>query len=137
MRIPIARALLALSSIVLLFGGVMHGLAYVKKAAPALDASHLASFFVAELKVLWLGDSTTLIGVGVIYAVAAISPRVTSGIVLLLVTAVPAATTLLLYGFLGGFYAAHLLAAATIMASVAALLLMLDTPISATSKTRD
>jgi hypothetical protein len=134
MHTQIARILLALSSLALLFGGVMHGLAFVKKAGPTLDVSHLPPFFVAELKVLWLGDSTTLIGVGVVYAVAAIVPKMTSGIVLLLITTVPAATTLLLYGFLGEFYAAHLLAAATIMASAGGLLLIPNASITATPK---
>jgi hypothetical protein len=128
MRARIARVLLSLSSITLLFGGLMHALAFVRKAAPALNASHLPAFFVAELKSLWLADSTTLIAVGVIYAVAAIVPRAIPGLVLLLVSAVPAGTTLLIYGFLGGFYAAHLLAASTLMASGAGLLRMFDAP---------
>jgi hypothetical protein len=122
MRNLFPRALLALSSAILIFGGVMHGIAFARKAAAALDASGLPTFFSNELKVLWLADSTTLIAVGVAYAVAAVYPRMVPPPAILLFSAIPAATMFLLYGLLGAFYAAHLLGAAILTAVVAALL---------------
>jgi hypothetical protein len=117
------RVLLGLSSAILLFGGAMHGVAYMLKAASAIGLSNLPPFLASELKVLWMADSTTLISVGATYAFLAVRPQAASGVVVLLITAVPAATTVLLYGFLGGFYAAHLLAAASVMGFAAGLLM--------------
>jgi len=114
--------LLSLSSAILIFGGAMHALAFVKKTASAIGSANIAPFLASELKVLWLADSTTLISIGIFFAFIAMKPSVASRFVVILVATVPAATTVLLYGFLGSFYAAHMLAAASAMAIAAALL---------------
>ena len=119
-RVP--RVLLSLSSAILIFGGAMHALAFVKKAASAIGSANIAPFLASELKVLWLADSTTLISIGIFFAFIAMKPSAASRFVVILVATVPAATTVLLYGFLGSFYAAHMLAAASAMAIAAALL---------------
>ena len=119
-RIP--TILLSLSSAILIFGGAMHALAFVQKAASVIGSANVAPFFASELKVLWLADSTTLVLTGGFFAFIAIKPSAASRLVVILVAAVPAATTVLLYSFLGNFYAAHLLAVASAMAIAAALL---------------
>jgi hypothetical protein len=72
---------------------------------------------------LWLADSTTLIGLALIFGVLALRPNSVSRPVLLLLALVPGATTALLYWFLGPFYAAHMLLLATAMVCVASLTL--------------
>ena len=114
------RALLAVSSATLILGGILHALAFTRKAGAAIDGASLAPFLASELKVLWLADSTTLISVGIFFAISAIKPEVASRIAILSVAAVPAATAALLYYFLGTFYPAHMLAAASVMAIAAA-----------------
>lgn len=90
-------------------------------AAAALDRARLAHFMVAELKVLWLADSTTLLMLALTTGYAALRRKPASGPLFFLVAAVPAATAVLLYTYLGRFYAAHMLLAASVMVAAAGL----------------
>jgi len=118
----LSRLLYALSALIFGFGGVMHALAFVRKALPTIAASNLAPFFQAELKTLWLCDSTTLVALAVLFGYLSVKPCAMSRTLVWLVALVPAGTTLLLYTFLGPFYAGHLLLAATVMAVLASAL---------------
>src|SRR5690242_15480775 len=118
----IPRILLGASAAICALGAIAHAAAYWRAAVPALASANLAPFFVAELKVLWLSDSTTLGGLALVFAYLAVRPRAGNGVVPILVALLPGATAALLYGFLGGFYAAHLLAAAAAMAVAAGVL---------------
>jgi hypothetical protein len=119
----VSRVLLSLAAVIYLFGAVMHANAFFKKASYIIEGSELKAFFSSELKVLWLADSTTLIGLAIIFGLIAARPAWATRPLILVLSWIPAATTALLYFFLGSFYAAHLLLAATLMVIVAALLL--------------
>jgi hypothetical protein len=120
----VARILLAVAAVICGLGATAHAGAYRSAAAPALENAHLAPFLGAELRVLWLADSTTLFGLCLLFGYLAARPRSASGVVVILASLVPGATAVLLYLFLGGFYAAHLLIAATASAAVAGILLV-------------
>lgn len=119
----IARLLLGSAAAIYAFGAAMHALAYAKSAGSRIGHSDLPPFFAAELKALWLADSTTLAVVAVLCALLAARPRAADKTAVALVAAIPAATATLIYVFLGGFYAAHMLMAASAMVFVASLLL--------------
>jgi hypothetical protein len=118
-----ARMLLVTAACIFAFGGVMHALAYVAKAAPQITNAHVAPFFGAELRGLWLIDSTTLLALACLCALVAARPSTAGGPVVMVVALVPAATAMVLYIFLGGFYAAHMLMAAAAMVFVAGWLM--------------
>jgi hypothetical protein len=116
------RLLLGTSAALLFFGGAVHALAF-KKAVAALEASNLPAFYANASKGLWLIDSASLVILGIVFALLAGRPGVTSGIVVALVALIPAATSALLYYFIGAFMPAHLLLAAAALAFTAGLLL--------------
>jgi hypothetical protein len=120
-RIP--RLLLAASAAIFAFGGMMHAAAYMAKASSNISAANLPPFLGAELKVLWLADSTTLMALALVVGFIAAKPVSAARAVVVLLALVPAGTTVLLYLFLGPFYAGHLLMAASVMVVVAGLLM--------------
>ena len=122
MKRHIPRLLLAASAVVFAFGGIMHAAAYVARASSSIDAANLPPFLGAELKVLWLADSTTLMALALLFGFIAAKPTSAARAVIVLLALVPAATTLLLYLFLGPFYAGHMLMAASTMVVIAGLL---------------
>ena len=118
----ISRLLLTLAAAIFLLGALMHAIAFTK-ASSLLGASTLKTFFSGELRALWLADSTTLLGLALVFALIAARPTWASRPLILASSWIPAATTALLYVFLGPFYAAHMLLAATLMVIVSGLLL--------------
>lgn len=104
------RFLLAFSSLLLVVGGAMHAAAF-KRTLVAIAASNLPPFFGNSLKLLWLGDSTTMFILAAVFGLIAARPSVVKGPVVLLLALIPAATAVLIYTFLGGFLAGHLLLA--------------------------
>jgi len=125
MRRVMSKVLLGSSSALLIFGGALHALAFFSKSSATIDKAGVSPFFASELKGLWFTDSTTLIAVGLILALAMLRsstpPLLKLSIILL--SSIPAATAAVLYWFLGGFFAAHLLMAAAALAVLAALLM--------------
>lgn len=119
MKPMVSRSLLALSAAIFAFGALMHALAFFAKASAGIDRAQVAPFMGAELKVLWLADSTTLLALALLTGLLALKPAAGTGPLIVLVAAIPAASTLLLYAFLGPFYAAHLLLAASAMTVIA------------------
>jgi hypothetical protein len=119
----ISRLLFGFAAAIFMFGAAAHAKAFFGRASRIIDASTAKVFFAGELKVLWLADSTTLMGLAVIFGLMAAKPRWAARPLILCVSWIPAATTALLYVFLGSFYAAHMLLAATLMIVVGALVL--------------
>ena len=117
------RGLLAGASAIFGIGGALHAAAFFSSAGRRIDGAALPAFMRAELKVLWLADSTTLISLALVYGFLAANPRRGDGPTVALVALIPGATTLLLYAYLGPFYAGHLLLAGTAMAAAAGALL--------------
>jgi hypothetical protein len=102
------RFLLAFSSLLSAVGGVVHAAAF-RKTLAAVAGSNLPPFFGNSLKMLWLGDSTTLFGLAAIFGLIAARPFAATRTVVVLLALIPAATAVLLYTFLGSFFAGHLL----------------------------
>jgi hypothetical protein len=114
-----SRILFGLAALIFALGGGLHALAFATKASAAIGASSVAPFMASELKALWLCDSTTLVGLALLFGFLAVRGGGASRAAILLVALIPAGTTAMIYGFLGAFYAAHLLAAATLMVVIA------------------
>src|SRR5260370_42298422 len=114
MTSPLSRLLLSISAALLLFGGVVHALAF-KKAAAAVADSNLAAFYAKALKGLWLIDSATLIILACLFGLLAVRPDMAGGPVVALMALIPAATAALLYYFVGAFMPAHLLLVASVL----------------------
>jgi hypothetical protein len=117
------RALLACAAFIFAGGGVLHAAAYFSKAHSVIEGAGVKVFFGNELKVLWLADSTTLVGLALALGLLSLRPAHGSRVLLLLLALVPGAITILLYAYLGPFYAAHLLLLGSIMVIIAALLM--------------
>lgn len=120
METNLARILLALSAVILAFGGTMHASAF-RKMLTAVDASNLQPFYASSLKGLWLIDAATLFTVAIIFAVISAQPTFASKSVVILLALVPAATAFFLYRFIGNFLPAHMLLASAAAAIIAAL----------------
>ena len=111
------RLLLAVSAILLAFGGIMHARAFGGTVA-AVAASNLPTFYAKSLKALWLIDSATLLTLSVIFGLIASRPYMARRPVILLLAVVPGATAYFLYRFLGNFLPAHMLVAAAVTAAL-------------------
>jgi hypothetical protein len=118
----ISRLFLAVAAAIFAIGGGLHAVAYLTSASPRIDGANVKGLFGAQLKVLWLADSTTLLALALLFGFIAARPNSISRPALLMVAVVPAATTALLYVFLGPFYAAHLLLLATALVVAAGLI---------------
>jgi hypothetical protein len=123
-RIP--RLLLAAAAGICVFGGAAHTAAFFATTSTSISRSGLSPILAAELKVLWLADSTTLLALALLFGFIAAKPNVASRAVIVLLAVMPAATAVLLYLFLGPFYAGHLLTAATVMVCLAGVLMRTD-----------
>jgi hypothetical protein len=121
-KLSVVRVLLVLAAAIYAFGALMHAKAFFGSADGIISSSSVKVFFSAELKVLWLADSTTLAGLAFVFALIAAKPIFATKPVILCLAWIPAATTALLYVFLGSFYAAHMLLAATLMVIVSGLI---------------
>jgi hypothetical protein len=90
-------------------GGVLHAAAYFSKTAAAIGSADLSPILRADLKALWLADSTTMMSMAIICAFLAVRPQSTAPLLTVLLALIPVCTAALVYAFLGPFYAAHLL----------------------------
>jgi len=118
-RLP--RILLAASSAILAFGGVIHTAAF-NKTVSTVASSNLPIFYGNALKALWLIDSATLIGLAIVFAFIAARPATASGSVIMLLALIPAATAVSLYTFIGMFPPSHMLLAAAVLTFLAGVL---------------
>ena len=122
MKSLLPRLLLTFASLVLGLGGLVHATAF-PKAAAALRASQLPTFYAGSCEGLWLADSSTLIVLAIAFAFAALRPAAFAGATVALLALIPASTATLIYLFVGPFLPAHLLLTASIAAGLAGLLL--------------
>lgn len=104
------RLLLVVSSFLAATGAAIHAAPF-NRALAAIGAANLKPFYANSFKALWLGDSTTLLIVAVLFAMIAARPSVATRPVVMLLALIPAAVAILIYAFLGGFFAGHLLMA--------------------------
>lgn len=118
-----SRTLLALAACIFAFGGVVHALAYVTKASAQISGAQVPAFFAAELRGLWISDSTTLLAVAFLCGFIAMRPTASGRPAIMLIALVPAAIACVLYAFLGGFYAAHMLLFGSAMVAIAGYLM--------------
>jgi hypothetical protein len=114
------RFLLAFASITLLLGGVIHASAF-HKAASALAAVDLPSFYANSFKALWLIDSATLIALAIVFGIITARPLMATRWTVVLLALIPAATAVLIYTFVGRFFPAHMLAVASVAAVLGGL----------------
>jgi len=121
MRQTASRILLAATSLVLIAGAVFHTSAFGKVVA-AVRVSNLAGFYGSGLKMLWIGQSVTLLILSVIYASAAIRPAIAPRPLLAALALFPASTAILLFLFFGAFFPSCLFLTCAVLASVAAVL---------------
>lgn len=119
MKKMMARLLFGGAAAIFGLGAAMHALAFRTHAISAIDQSRLPAFMGAELKVLWLADSSTLAMLALACGYLIFRPLSARGPVIFLLFAVPVATAALLYDFLGPFFAAHMLIAASLLVAVA------------------
>ena len=117
----IYRLLLVIAAAILFVGGTMHAMAFDKTIAAAAQ-SNLPPFFANSFLALWLIDSVTMVGLGLVFSLTALRPRAASAATIALLALIPAGTAGLLYFYLGLFFAAHMLAGAAASAMVAAML---------------
>jgi hypothetical protein len=118
MKQTISRLVLALCSLLLLFGAFAHARAF-RGASAAIDHTNLRTIYAQDFKTLWLADSTTLAAVALFLAMLAIRPAVSRRALLVIVALIPAATAVLIYTFVGSFYAGHLLLGTAVAAAIA------------------
>lgn len=102
------RFLLVFSSLLSAVGGVLHADAFHRTLA-AVATSNLTPFFGNSLKMLWLGDSSTLFLLASVFGFIAARPSTATRPVVVLIALLPAATAVLIYIFLGSFFAGHIL----------------------------
>jgi len=117
----IYRLLLVIAAAILFVGGTMHAMAFDKTIAAAAQ-SNLPPFYANSFLALWLIDSVTMVGLGLVFSLTALRPRAASAATIALLALIPAGTAGLLYFYLGLFFAAHMLAGAAASAMVAAML---------------
>jgi len=117
----LARLLLACSSLTLAAGALLHAAAF-GKALEVIAKSNLPPFFAASFRMLWIGDSATLILVAAIFAWVAVQPSVAKRPIVFLAALIPASTAALMYAFIGPFFAIPLLLAPSVAAGLAVLL---------------
>jgi hypothetical protein len=109
MRTGTSKWLLIAAALIFGAGSALHAAVFLAKTSDAIGAANLSLMLRAELKTLWLADSTTLMSMAVISAVLAVGSRPASPSLTMLLALVPASTALLLYAYVGSFFAAHLL----------------------------
>jgi len=114
------RFLLALSSLLLVVGGLVHAAAF-RRALPVISASDLPPFFGNSFKALWLADSATMFILAAAFGLIVARPSAVTRPVVMFLALIPAATATLIYVFVGSFFAGHLLLAIAATAFLAGL----------------
>jgi len=126
------RILLAFSALGLVAGSAMHAFAY-SKAALTFDASSLPSFYAAASKGLWLSDSGSLFGLGLVFSALAAWPRLAAGSLIVLLALIPLTSAICIYLTIGNFLPGHVLVAVGVSAALAGTLRMWDLESAAAS----
>ena len=98
------RILLALSSLILVAGGIIHAAAF-RRFDAAVAGTSLSPFYGNTARALWLIDSATQLILALTFAWIAIRPGAASPVLIALIGLIPAATAVLIYVFVGNFAA--------------------------------
>jgi hypothetical protein len=101
-------------------GAIMHASAF-KKIVSAIADSNLEAFAAGSLKLLWLGDSATLLLLAAVFAFIAARPSAATRWIVVILSLIPAATAILIYTFIGSFIGGHVLIVAAIAVFVGGL----------------
>jgi hypothetical protein len=117
---PYARFLVAFAALLLAAGAIMHASAF-KKIVSAVADSNLEAFAAGSLKLLWLGDSATLLLLAAVFAFIAARPSAATRWIVVILSLIPAATAILIYTFIGSFIGGHVLIVAAIVVFVGGL----------------
>jgi len=117
---PYGRFLLAFAALLLAVGAIMHASAF-KKIVSAITDSNLEAFAAGSLKLLWLGDSVTLLLLAAAFAFIAARPSAGTRWIIVILSLIPASTAILIYTFIGSFIGGHVLIVAAIAAFVGGL----------------
>ena len=117
---PLPRFLLTFAALVLAVGAIMHASAF-KKIVSAVTDSNLEVFAAGSLKLLWLGDSATLMLLAAVFAFIVARPSAATRWIVVILSLIPASTAILIYTFIGSFIGGHVLIVAAIAAFVGGL----------------
>ena len=112
---PLPRFLLTFAALLLAAGAIMHASAFKKIASTVAD-SNLEAFAAGSLKLLWLGDSATLLFLAAIFAFIAARTSAATRWIVVILSLIPASTAILIYAFVGSFIGGHVLIVAAIAA---------------------
>jgi hypothetical protein len=110
----VSRLLLALASLLMAVGGIMHTLAFPKTLAAAA-ASNLPPFFAKSLGMLWLSDSAAMFVLALAFAAFAARPALAARPLVAILALLPLANAALLYVFFGPFFAGHIMLATAVL----------------------
>jgi hypothetical protein len=121
MNSPLARTLLAAAALILIGSACLHASAYGRVDA-GVSASGLSPLLGNAYRALWMADSTTTIGLGVVAALLAFRPALARPAIVVVLAVIPAATAACVYYFLGSFPPGHLMITAAALMFVAAVL---------------
>ena len=117
---PLPRFLLTFAALLLAVGAIMHASAFKKIASTVAD-SNLEAFAAGSLKLLWLGDSATLLLLAAVFAFIAARPSAATRWIVVILSLIPASTAILIYTFIGSFIGGHVLIVAAIATFVGGL----------------
>jgi len=115
------RFLLAIPALIFAVGASIHG-GVAPVAATRINSSNLSPLLAAQLKALWIADSTTLFALAFVFAALAISPSSASRRLILLLAIPTAAESVVVFYFLGSFFAGYLLSVASVCIIIAGLI---------------
>ncbi len=117
----ISRVLIGLAAAALLIDASLHWILFGQSALKAIGASNLPPALLADFKVLWVADVTTLLSLAAAFAWAALSPASVSAGVVLVLSVIPAALGALCFLFGAPSYAGFNMLTAAALAAVGAV----------------
>jgi len=122
MLAKISRLLLALAAAGLAVDATLHWVFFGRSVLAIVGSSTLPQALIADFKVLWVADVSTLLAVALAFALAAARPQAASAAVLAALALIPGALGVLVFAFGAPSYAGVNMLAAAGVALLAALL---------------
>jgi hypothetical protein len=118
----VSRVLIGLAALALAADAGLHWILFGQNALKAIDASNLPPTLLADFKVLWIADVTTLLSVAAVFAWTAVSPASASRPVIIVLSIIPAAIGVLCFAFGAPAYAGFNMLGAAAFAAVGGVL---------------
>jgi hypothetical protein len=122
MSVLISRVLTGLAAAALAIDASLHWIFFGQSALAAVGASNLPLTLMADFKVLWVADVTTLLSLAAVFAWAAISPASVAPAVVLVLSVIPAALGILVFLFGAPSYAGVNMLIAAALAAAGAMI---------------